>query len=589
MYQVISKYIQKHKKIYFLIVLFFLIDYFLYIQPVREMRKIITLMQENTLTQAHIFYLLFFLTLLILVNYVFSSLWSVFLFSYSSRFYFQWKEKMFLKILGMRRFFFHKISMGDMLTRFTTDVRSLTDAIGYGLMIFFFALGTLFFVTGQMLLISWKVTLVSLLPILLGSILMNKIMEKLDAFYEEQREKVSFLNTEILERVEGVRVIRAYGKKEQLSKNFEEKIQALAKVKRKRNFLGTLMPRICFFFYGLCMLFLLLYGSFLFKTGEVKVPDLVALQLYSVMLIEPMFMVSDFLVVFRSGKISFEKLQEFLSETDEMEENGSVQLENFESLVFQNYSFAYPKDTKQQASEESKENLQNAHVLKNINFTLKKGQTLGIVGKTASGKTSLILQLLRQYPLGQGKLLLNGKEIETYQRESIEKHIAYVPQEHFLFSKSVYENVKIGKLSASEEEIQKALELASFSEDLERMSAGRDTLVGEKGVAISGGQKQRILLARAFLKNAEILILDDALSAVDMKTEAHIIQSIQKERKGKTNILLAHRFSAVMSADCILVLDGGEIVEQGTHEELLNNKAWYYEQYQRQKIKEDGT
>lgn len=587
MYQVISNYIKKHKKIYFLIVVFFLIDYFLYIQPVREMRKIITWMQEDKLTQAHVLHLLFFLTLLILVNYVFSSLWSVLLFGYSSRFYFQWKEKMFLKILKMRRFFFHKISMGDMLTRFTTDVRSLTDAIGYGLMIFFFAVGTLFFVTGQMLLISWKITLVSLLPILIGSVLMNKIMEKLDACYEEQREKVSFLNTEVLERVEGVRVIRAYGKKEQLSKNFEEKIQALAKVKRKRNVLGTLMPRICFFFYGFCVLFLLLYGSFLFKAGEVKVPDLVALQLYSFMLIEPMFMVSDFLVVFRSGKISFEKLQEFLTETDEMEENGTSQLENFESLVFQNYSFAYPKDPTKE-KDEKKERIQNVSVLKNINLTLKKGQTLGIVGKTAAGKTSLILQLLRQYPLGQGKLLLNGKEIQTYKRESIEKHIAYVPQEHFLFSKSVYENVKIGDLSASEKDIQKALELASFSEDLERMSEGRDTLVGEKGVAISGGQKQRILLARAFLKNAEILILDDALSAVDMKTEAHIIQSIQKERKGKTNILLAHRFSAVMAADHILVLDEGTIVEEGTHEELLQNKAWYYEQYQRQKIKEDA-
>lgn len=237
-------------------------------------------------------------------------------------------------------------------------------------------------------------------------------------------------------------------------------------------------------------------------------------------------------------------------------------------ISFSNVTFQYPSS--------KSENLVN------INYSIARGETLGVVGKTGSGKTTLLKQLLREYPLGSGTISISHVPIENIQLNELKSWIGYVPQEQILFSKTIKENILFGKEGASEHELYRALELANFRNDIQTLPKGLETLVGEKGVSLSGGQKQRISIARALLVNPEILILDDAMSAVDGKTETKIIENIRKERSGKTTFISSHRLSAVKHADWIVVLEDGKIVEEGTHDQLIHNDGWYKEQYEHQ-------
>ncbi|MCI8457524.1 MAG: ABC transporter ATP-binding protein, partial [Mammaliicoccus sciuri] len=224
--------------------------------------------------------------------------------------------------------------------------------------------------------------------------------------------------------------------------------------------------------------------------------------------------------------------------------------------------------------------------LNNINIILGKGETLGIVGATGSGKTTLIKQILKEYPTGNGEIVLGDTNINQISKSDLRSLIGYVSQENILFSRSIRDNIRFGKSDATDNEIEEAIKLAYFEKDIERLPQGLETLVGEKGIAISGGQKQRIAIARALIMDPKILILDDALSAVDAKTEKKIIQNIQKYRQGKTTIIATHRLSGVKHANQIVVMDHGEITESGTHDQLLHMNGWYKSQFERQRLKE---
>ncbi|HWJ79882.1 MAG TPA: ABC transporter ATP-binding protein, partial [Niallia sp.] len=212
---------------------------------------------------------------------------------------------------------------------------------------------------------------------------------------------------------------------------------------------------------------------------------------------------------------------------------------------------------------------------------------IGVVGKTGSGKTTLIKQLLREYPKGDGKLTINGVDIDQIDLTTLRSWIGYVPQDHVLFSRTVKENILFGLDQSTQEQLEEAIKLASFDQDIEMLPEGLETLVGEKGVALSGGQKQRISIARALIRKPEILILDDSLSAVDAKTEQKIIANIKEERKAKTTIITTHRMTAVQHADQIIVMEDGIMKEHGTHEELMNQNGWYKEQYLIQQAKNE--
>lgn len=568
MFALVLDYVRKNKWTYLLVAVSLIVYDATLVIPTQVVQRLVDAITKQSLTEAGLFSTIGFLILATLVNYGSAFIWHLKLFQQSIHFKFDMQQRAFHKLVAMRTPFYEKFRSGDMMTRFSTDVEMLQDMVGYGLMIILYAGGMIAFVIPVMFLISWEISLVGMIPIVIMTFGTYKVSQPLETKVDEARDAISELSNEVLETVEGIRVIRAYSKKDQLSSRFAKKTAALsARWNDIARYRALYMPMYSLML-GLSTVLILGSGLYFMETGQVSLGQVVALQLYVVSLVEPFAMLSDFILVYQTGKTSFGKLQELIETGDDMEEDGRKDLDHLREIRLEDYSFSYA-----QASQPS---------LKDISLTLKAGQTLGLVGKTGAGKTSLVRQFLRQYPVGEGTFTINGRPITDYSRKSLEALIGYVPQEHVLFSRTVWENIAMGKVQANQEEIKQAISTAAFEEDVERMADGLDTTIGERGVSISGGQKQRISIARAFIREPELLILDDSLSAVDARTERQIIQNIQQERAGKTNIIVTHRLSAVHHADWVLVLDEGRIIEEGTPDQLLAQEGWYYQQYQRQ-------
>lgn len=566
----IIKYISKNKLSYLLVTISLLIEYSILLVPTKIIQFIVDEITNGTLDFNKLMLSLFILLASTVIAYFAGYYWIYKLYTMSNTFLFELRLKMFEKFLNMRQSFYSKFKTGDMLTRFTNDGKDYQVILGYGATNFLFAIAYIIFVLPAMFAISIKISLIASMPIIIGGIIIYNSGKKYDSIAEKEREALSNLSNEVLEMVEGVRVIRAYSNSQTAYKIFKEKTNSLRKMNNNLAFYSAVFAKFPNILSGLCMVIVVYFGAYSLFKGELSLGQLIAIQLYSLMLLYPMWILTEFILVYKMAKVSHQRINELLNTSDDLSEDGIVEMQSINTIKFKNYSFKY--------------NSKLPLSLENINFTLNKGETLGIIGKTGSGKTSLIRQLLVQFPIGYGEILINEIPLEKYKRSSVEKLISYVPQEHFLFSKSVLENIKIGKEDASEEEINSAIKSAAFDSDIENLSEGMNTLVGEKGVSISGGQKQRILIARAFLKNSDLLILDDSLSAVDAKTEQKIISELIKLRSDKTNIIVTHRLSAIKNANKVIVMDNGNIVEYGTPNELFDKKGWYYEQYIRQDL-----
>ena len=571
MLQSMWNYIKKHPGKYIFGGMTAVLTSILYIFPNYIIQLFIDDIVTNQLTQAVLVRYLFFLFILMILIYAGDVTWIRVLFGESYQFQKELRQTGFKSLLGFRASFYEAFRSGDLMTRMTSDIDTIGMLLGYGLMI---VLGDgallLSFLAVMIFTISWQVTLVSLIPLLIFGVIIYFLSKEVDKRYDAIRDSVAELSNEVLEVVDGVRVMRAYGRKDLEQKRFQEKTQKVVDKANHLAMVNGLFGQIAKAFGGLSIAIGLMYCSYLVNLGQLSVGKLVSFQLYLAMLNGTIWGMTEIVVIYQQGKVSFEKLNNLIKANDLMEADGHLTLDSIESIEFQDYSFKYKEDDKE--------------TIKNLNFTLQRGETLGIVGKTGSGKTTIIRQLLRQYPIsGSGIIKLNGRDIHEYQRESLEAMIGYVPQEHILFSQTVKYNIMFGNSEANEEDqLAQAIENAAFTKDLERMSEGLKTLIGEKGVSISGGQKQRVSIARALIKEPELLILDDSLSAVDAKTERAIITNVQSIRGDKTNIIVTHRLSAVNQADMIIVVDDGRIVEYGSPKELLANEGWYYEQFNKQ-------
>ncbi|HEL1661531.1 TPA: ABC transporter ATP-binding protein [Streptococcus suis] len=574
MFKLIFDYVKQHKWLYLVVVVTLIIYDITLLIPTQIIQRMVDILTKNGLTERILVQEMGLLLLVTFLNYGMGFIWHLKLFQASVNFKFDMQQRAFKKMVTMRTPFYEKFRSGDVMTRFSTDVDGLMEMVGYGLMIVVYSGGMLAFIIPTMLLIDWKISFLAILPMIFMAVAFFFIGRKQDLAIDANREAVAQLNNEVLEVVEGIRVTRAYSKKAAQKAQFQGRTKELADGGDRITSLQSLYNPLATVGLGLSTILVLVLGAGAVKSGQLSLGQVIALQLYVSSLLEPFWTLADFILVYQTGKTSFEKLQELIETGDDLEVDGSVEIAELDSISFKNYSFSYPQSDRPSLQE--------------INWTLKAGQTVGIVGKTGSGKTSLVRQLLRQYPVGKGEFLVNYQSVLDFKRSSLEQKIGYVPQEHILFSKSVGENIAFGKRDSSLEEIEAAIATAAFSQDLERMSHGLDTMIGERGVSISGGQKQRISIARAFLREPDLLILDDSLSAVDARTEGQIIQNIQKERAGKTNVIVTHRLSAVNHADWVLVLDEGHIVEEGRPADLLAQEGWYYEQYQRQQSQDGG-
>ena len=483
------------------------------------------------------------------------------------------RTKFMNHLLKMTPVFYEKYRTGDLMARGTNDLKAISTTAGFGILTLMDSsifMITVLFAMG--FLVSWKLTLASIIPLPIMAYVIKILGEKIHKRFTVAQDTFGEMNNRVLESVSGVRVIRAYVQERadearfhKMTEDVYEKNLAVAKI-------DSLFGPIIKILVGISYLIGLGYGSYLVFQQTISLGDLVTFNVYLGMMIWPMFAVGELINVMQRGSASLDRVQNTLSyQPDILDSEQPITLSDPESVDFNRVSFQYPAS-----------NVQN---LDQIQVHLNRGETLGIVGKTGSGKTTFVKQLLKYYPKGEGELTISGIPIEEQTIEQVRSFIGYVPQDHTLFSKTVRENILFGKPDATEAELRKAIELAAFDQDIKFLPEGLETIVGEKGVALSGGQKQRISIARALIKDPEILILDDSLSAVDAKTESRIIGNIRKERSGKTTIITTHRLSAVQHADWIIVLDDGKIVEEGTHEILMKKKdGWYHEQYLHQQL-----
>lgn len=412
--------------------------------------------------------------------------------------------------------------------------------------------------------VDWKLTLMSLLPIPVIVYFMLKIGRVVQKKFRKVQENFAAISDRVQENIYGIRVIKAYVQEEDELKNFEKLNSRMMESNLEMVKVSSYLSPIIELCFSISFVLNLIVGGRLVLSGNISLGDFTAFNGYLAMIMTPVLNIGRVITIFQRGMASLNRLNEILNIKPDIEDGEAMVSAHVEGEIeFKDLSFSYPGSRKK--------------VLKNVNLKIHKGCTLGIVGRTGSGKSTLAALLLKLYNIGASKLFIDKKDINDYSLSSLRDCFGYVPQDNFLFSASIKQNINSFKDIYTDEDIENAAKDSCIFESITSFPDSFDTLLGERGVNLSGGQKQRVSIARAIIKNPPILILDDALSAVDTITEDEIIKNIKKVRKDKTTIIIAHRISAVKDADEIIVLDKGKVRERGTHDELLKKGGLYYD------------
>ncbi len=575
MFSVLGKlgwFFKKHWKRYTIAIILLQIVNVFEVIPPKLIGIAIDEMTIGAMTKERLFQIVGFYLGLMIVNYILCYVWMYQLFGGSFLVERTMRSSFMRHLLKMTPTFYEKYRTGDLMARATNDLKAISITAGFGILTLVDS--SLFMITILLVMgftISWQLTIAALLPLPIMALLMNRYGKLIHKRYTLAQDSFGELNDQVLESVSGVRVIRAYVQEKADNKRFANMTDDVYKKNIEVAKIDSLFEPTIKVLVGISYLIGLGYGAYLVFHNTLTLGQLVSFNVYLGMMIWPMFAVGELINILQRGNASLDRVNETLDyKPDVKDTEDVVSFHNPDEIIFDQVTFRYPSS--------------QVDNLKDISFSLKRGQTLGIVGKTGSGKTTLVKQFLREYPPGTGKVSISNVPIEEISLSQLQSWLGYVPQQQILFSRSVKENILFGVSDTSEKRLNDVVELSSLAGDIENLPQGMQTLVGEKGVALSGGQKQRISIARALLVNPEILLLDDAMSAVDGKTEAKIINSIRNERAGKTTLITTHRLSAVQHADWILVLDEGRIVEEGTHKQLLESGGWYLEQYERQQL-----
>ena len=556
---------------YVLGVLFILLSAYVQAYNPKLLGIIIDLLDSEVINKQSILYNLGLLVLVASLAFAARYAWRYFIIGNARNMECYLRQRLFKHFQSLPVQFYNNRKTGDLMAYAINDVSAVRMTFGPALAMTINGIClSIISIISMVRSVNLTLTILALLPIPVIVIAMFKIGGLVQLRFRKVQESFAAISDRVQENISGIRVIKSYVQEQQEVDNFDvlnERIkQSNIKMVRVSSLLSP-MIEVCF---GISFMLNLIYGSGLVRSGVITLGDFVAFNGYLAMIMTPVISVGRVINLTQKGIASYKRLREiFQVKTDITEEIADESLQTIEGgIEFKDLSYKYP------GCEE--------YTLKDINIKLEPGKILGIIGKTGSGKTTLVNLLLRLYRLEEGSIKIGGRDIEKYTLAVLRNDIGYVPQDNFLFSASIKENISFFKNIYSEEEIENAAKLSSVYNNIKAFPKGFDTLIGERGVNLSGGQKQRISIARAIIKDPQLLILDDALSAVDTKTEEEIISNFSDILKSKMGIIIAHRISAVKHSDEIIVLDRGRIIEKGSHEDLLEQKGSYYEIYQEQ-------
>lgn len=563
---------KQEKNSYLMGVLALVIVALLQLIPPRIIGIVVDEIETGIITSASLTQWLVILASTAIGQYLLRYLWRVKIWGNAAKLEKIVRNQLYDHFTNMDNEFFQKYRAGDLMAHATNDLRGLRMVAGGGILTMADAISVgLTTLIAMAFVVDWRLTLIAIIPLPFLAIASRVLGKKLHVLFRDAQAAFSQLNNKVQESIQGIKVVKTFGQEKEDIEDFDKETENVVAKNKAVYKIDSLFDPTITFIMGIAYFLTIFVGGLLITNNEITIGDFVTFINYIGMLVWPMFAIGRLFNIIERGSASYDRIENLLREETSIEErHGAVDKPISGDLTFSIEEFNYPDS--------------NEPTLTNINFTLKAGGTLGIVGKTGAGKTSIIKLLLREYDHYKGNIEYGNYDIRDYSLDALLKHIGYVPQDNYLFSDTIRENIRFADPTLAQSAVEAAAKLANIHEDILELPNGYDTEVGERGVSLSGGQKQRISIARAILINPELMILDDSLSAVDAKTEESILSGLKDIRSGQTTIIAAHRISSVMHAEEIIVVEDGTIVERGTHAELLEMDGWYKHMYEQQQL-----
>jgi ATP-binding cassette subfamily B protein len=496
----------------------------------------------------------------------------------SRRIEFDLKNEIYRQYQNLDLSFYKKNNTGDLMNRISEDVSHVRMYLGPGVMYSINLVVLFTLVVYQMIMISPSLTALVLIPLPLMSFLIYKVSAKMNFLSKKVQEEQSMLSTIAQESFSGMRVIKAYSQQDSVSDKFENAANTYKNKSMKLVVVNALFIPTILFLIGLSTLLSIYIGGKMSFTNEISLGGIVAFIFFVNNLTWPFASIGWVTSLIQRAAASQQRINEFLwVKTNENIENETEPYSFADHISFENVSYTYENT--------------GIEAIKNLSFSIPKGETFAIIGKTGSGKSTILALLLRQLNPNSGIISIDGENSSSIKIDGFKNALGVVPQDVFLFSDSIRNNVKFGSNNpeVSDQELDAACETADILNTIKQLEHGYETILGERGVNLSGGQKQRLSIARSLLRNPEILVLDDCLSAVDTETEDKILKELQKDKEERTTIIVSHRISTIRNAKHIIVIDEGTVIEQGSHSTLLKRKGFYFDLYKKQQsdLKDD--
>lgn len=575
-YKKLSWFFKQEKKAYITGISFLIFVAFLQLLPPKILGTIIDLIKQGTLTKAVLIKWLVILFITATTQYLFRYIWRMNIWGTSAKLERILRKRLFDHFTAMDVGFFQKYRVGDLMAHATNDLNAIRNVAGGGILTFVDSVITgSITIVAMMIIVDWRLTLIALLPLPFLGVASRVLGSKLHERFRKAQAAFSHMNDKTQESITGMKVIKTFGQEKENIEEFKSKTAQVVAENRKVYKIDSLFDPVMTFIIGISYILTITLGGYMVMTNIISIGDFVTFINYIAMLVWPMFAIGRLFNILERGSVSYDRVEKILKEeTKIVEDPHALKTAITGDVDYTIEKFCYPKTSK--------------IVLSHVDFKLKRGQTLRIVGKTGSGKTTIFKLLLREYDRYKGQITYGDHDIRDYSLDALLQHIGYVPQDQFLFSTTIMDNIRFANQDFDQSKVDYVAKITAIHEDILEMEDGYNTLVGERGVSLSGGQKQRLAIARALIINPELLILDDALSAVDAKTEEAILSELKKERSEQTTIIAAHRISSVMHADEIIVIDNGGISERGTHKQLLESNGWYKEMHDKQQLERNA-